>query len=80
MYYQAFGEKGIYTIDNNPVKESIEILQLAIENMRNNPDYYKTMNPPNGWGDYEGALKVLTDLLDACKTNARSKIATVIIS
>ena len=34
----------------------------AIEKMESNPEKYKAMNPPNGWGNYEGALEVLKEM------------------
>lgn len=30
------------------------------------PERFKAMNPPNGWGTYDGAVEVLTALVDAC--------------
>lgn len=40
------------------------ILKMAIERMKGNPDKYKAMNPPNGWGDYQSALNTLETLFD----------------
>jgi hypothetical protein len=38
---------------------------------------YELLNPDNGWGDYEGAVYFLKDILDACKNypNARIEIS-----
>jgi len=38
------------------------------------PDKYKAMNPANGWGDYDGAVKVLNALIDACIAHPDAKI------
>lgn len=32
------------------------------------PDRYRAMNPPNGWGDYDGLLKVLREMRDRVPT------------
>jgi hypothetical protein len=37
-------------------------VNAAIEEMERNPDTYKAMNPPNGWGSYETCLDFLRDL------------------
>lgn len=42
-------------------------LTSAVKDMKREPDKYKAMNPKNGWGDYEGALAYLENLLHACK-------------
>jgi len=38
------------------------------------PAMYKAMNPANGWGDYDGAVKVLTALVEACADYPDAKI------
>ena len=30
------------------------------------PDFFKQFNPKNGWGSYEGLLKTVKELLEAC--------------
>lgn len=45
----------------------IEPLYAAITRMRADPDTYRAMNPENGWGNYEGALEFLEEILAACK-------------
>lgn len=37
-------------------------LWRGVEEMRANPSIYGDMNPPNGWGDASGALRVLETL------------------
>ena len=50
------------------------IWQKVADELRADPDKYKAMNPPNGWGDYEGAVEVISALAAAC---ARYPDATV---
>lgn len=42
--------------------------QLAYE-MKQNPDKYRALNPENDWGDYEGALRYVTDFGLYCENN-----------
>lgn len=47
--------------------ELVEGLEVGLQQLQTKPDYFKTFNPENGWGTYEGLLKVVTDYLAACK-------------
>jgi len=68
MYRAAFpGEKGVNMLHGLTGEEAQEFLVSAIQKMRDDPNYYKEMNPSNGWGNYEGALRVLETLLVWCK-------------
>ena len=44
---------------------SVIVLNLMIKEMERNPEEYKKLNPKNGWGNYEGALKFLKNAYDA---------------
>lgn len=39
-------------------------LHLIIRGLEADPERFRAMNPPNGWGDYEGLLKILTEMRD----------------
>lgn len=51
---------------NTKAKQLIELLTEAIKKMKKDPSYYRQFNPANGWGDYEGFLKFLKEILVAC--------------
>lgn len=38
------------------------LIERGIRELEENPKKYKKYNPPNGWGDLEGALRVLRSL------------------
>jgi len=63
MFTKAFrGTKGLWIIeDETPYNARIFLLE-AIENMENNKEEYVKLNPENGWGIYEGALKFLRNI------------------
>lgn len=42
-------------------------LTQAIRKYQNDPEPYRAMNPPNGWGDADGAFKFLSELRNACE-------------
>lgn len=63
MYYEALGGGGLRGLDGRPAAEVIPELERAIADMEARPEHYRTMNPPNGWGDYDGALRFLRNIL-----------------
>ena len=66
MFYDAIGAEGIRSLNGKTGEEAKPILEAAIKNMESAPDKYKALNPPNKWGDYEGALQLLKTLLQWC--------------
>ncbi|WP_329114521.1 hypothetical protein [Streptomyces sp. NBC_01353] len=49
-------------------------LVRAVRDMTTDAAKYEAMNPPNGWGDYEGALDYLTRLRNACLAHPKARI------
>lgn len=47
-------------------KQLIEPLTLGLERLKSDPDYYKTFNPPNGWGNYDNLVGFVESYLEAC--------------
>lgn len=45
--------------------EGAAYLHRIITGLKSDPERFRAMNPPNGWGDYDSLLKVLTDMRDA---------------
>lgn len=52
----------------------LPLLIAAVSHMRENPDEYRAMNPPNGWGDYEGALRYLVGVAKACELHPKTTL------
>lgn len=42
------------------------IWEAVVEELRTHPDLYRTLNPPNGWGDYEVAVDALATFAVEC--------------
>lgn len=73
MYSKAMG----ITISDLDGKKCNEVLPLLIkgrQEMIDNPEIYKKMNPPNGWGSYETAVLFLGDIIIACEKHKDYKI------
>lgn len=67
MWEKAGVYEALYKSDGKQAKEIIPELEIGYEFMKNNPDLFIPLNPPNGWGDYETALEFLNNILDSCK-------------
>ena len=54
----------------------IEPLQIGLEKLLNNPDYYKQFNPKNWWGDYDIFVDFVRDYLAACEEYPDAEVGT----
>lgn len=59
MFRLALGGDCLNDLDRMDAGAAAERLGPAITAMRADPSTYRAMNPPNGWGDYEGAVQFL---------------------
>jgi len=69
MWYDCYPEKGIREHYGMAGKESIPVLRKLREHMEDNADRLRVMDPENGWGSFDGALKFVCDLIIAAKDN-----------
>ena len=46
--------------------ELLPLVSAGLQDMRDNPTEYRALEPENGWGKYEGALKFTEALAKAC--------------
>lgn len=74
MFARALGGKGLNDIDGEEAWKVIPKLEHAIEHMGTHAADYRELNPPNGWGNYDGALEYLRGVLKACKENPKCTI------
>ena len=52
----------------------IGVLSSGIEDMKANPEKFKALDSPNGWGKYQDFLPWLEKYLEACKQYPNAKI------
>ena len=70
MYYKCIDkEKGFKKLNGMNCKEALPIINNAIQDMLNNADEYRKLNPKNGWGSYEGLLSNLQEMRNCCENN-----------
>lgn len=69
-------EAGIYKhlwrpdeIGIETARELIDPLREGLHKLKSNPEKYKAFNPSNGWGNYEGFVRFVSEYLDACYEN-----------
>lgn len=48
--------------------------EAVVDELKSKPDLYKTLNPENGWGNYEGAVNTLTELAACCAAYPSARI------
>lgn len=63
MWREAGAE--LAEMHGKPTSECAPVLAAAIEKMKADPDTYKAMDPPNGWGSYDSLLPKLAELHNA---------------
>lgn len=64
--------KELWRPDENGIERAeqlIEPLTAGLKRLQANPATFRALNPPNGWGTYEGLVQFVADYLDACKAN-----------
>ncbi len=67
MFALAFGdEEGIRVLHTKKGRICRGLLKAAITRMEASPEVYEAMNPESGWGNVEGALDLLYQLLGWC--------------
>lgn len=64
----------LYESDGKQPKEIVEQLEQGLFMMQINSEDYKLLNPKNGWGNYEYAIKFLSQVIEACKLYPEAKI------
>lgn len=73
MWTDALGYR-LADLKGRTAGDCTDDLRRAVADMQNRPDHYRAMNPPNGWGDYEGALAYLRQLHDACCAHPKATV------
>lgn len=76
-------ECGLYWVLWRPEELGIELAKDAVEPIREGlaeliryPTKYKSHNPPNGWGSYEGLVSFASEVQQACEENSECTIVT----
>lgn len=54
-------------INVTKASQLIKPLSKGLKKLRDDPEYFKTFNPSNGWGNYEGLVEFVEAYLKACQ-------------
>lgn len=68
MFSAAIGETPTAWA-GKPASEVRDACGKILEAFASNPAKYRSMNPKNGWGDFEGAREFIRKIQDACADN-----------
>jgi hypothetical protein len=60
----AIGPTWWRLLDGKSGPEGAHLLFDIVAGLERDPDRFRDMNPPNGWGDYDSLLDVLRDMRD----------------
>lgn len=75
--YAAVQAGGLNAIKDKSCPDAAKVLECMIGGMVKRRDELVAMNPQNGWGDYDGALRFLRKILDSCNENPTGTIYVV---
>ena len=65
-------DAGIRVLDDMGGRQAVKVLRAIREFMEENSVEMKELNPASGWGDYEGAMTLLNNLIVASIENPNS--------
>lgn len=68
------GIPSLTDFDGKTAEACIPQLTEAIRAMESYPPKYRALNPPNGWGDYDGFLPCLRELLTAFEAAPKATV------
>ena len=55
--------------------ELIDTLETGLADLKARQEYFEEFNPANGWGDYDGLVRFVSNYLDACKKYPSTKVS-----
>ena len=54
--------------------ELVASLTRGLQELKEDPDYFRQLNPESGWGNYEGLVRFVEEYLKACKQYPEAKV------
>ena len=73
MFAEALG-RPLRSLTDKTAEECTPLLRKAIAAMEDEPARFKTLNPANGWGSYEGALQFLRSFQQDCANHPKARV------
>lgn len=76
MWRTAFAAAGepisLSDTEGRTAGDVLPLLRRAVQHMAGHPDMYREMDPPNGWGNYAGALAYLRTVERQCALHPKA--------
>ena len=63
-------------IEGKRGRELLDDLRVSLATLRADPARFKAMNPPNGWGDYDGLCDVVQRMIEAIEKYPEAVVST----
>lgn len=67
MWSKAGIYDALYMSDGQRAGDHLPALEKGLADMLLNKEDYELLNPPNGWGNYEGAVRFLQSVIEGVK-------------
>ena len=67
-------EGGLRDLDGERCETAEGVIDAALVAMKANPALFKALDPPNGWGDYDGAVEFLNKLRERCLEHPKATV------
>ena len=67
----------VWRPDEEGLKTAADVLPVLVDGiatLKAQPDRFRELNPPNGWGTYEGLVEFLEDYRDACEKWPKAEV------
>lgn len=64
----------LYRMHGRPASEALPALRAGLTAMRSDPNAFRMLNSPNGWGTYEGAVDFLEAVVRAFEAHPDATI------
>lgn len=74
MWDKAGVYDALYRSHGKRAGDVVATLRIGLADMVGRSLEYRALNPPNGWGSYEGALHFLRATIAACEANPEAII------
>ena len=72
MWLRALDGKLLYELEGLSGELAVPLLVAAVQYFRENMGEMQKLNPSNGWGNAEGALKYLESILKMCEKHPKA--------
>lgn len=64
------------SIEGKAIADLLPVLEAGLANLRADPARFRAMNPPNGWGSYEGLCDVVERMIAAGQEHPTAVVRT----